>query len=403
MLILKKGEEASLKDKTMLIHYKEEREKYKGAVVPPIFQNSLFTFDGYEGIDDAFENPETANIYTRGNNPTVTMVEEKIAKLCGGEEAKMFASGMGAISSAILHFVKAGDHIITINNVYGPTNNFIKHYLKEKCNVNSTYVEGKKRSDFENAIQPNTSLIYLESPSSVVFSLQDLEGVAALAKGHGIKTVMDNTWATPIFQKPLKMGIDLEIHSCSKYIGGHSDVVAGVIIGSRKDINEIKKNEAALLGAKMAPFEAWLILRSLRTLAIRMKEHQKNTLEVIRFLQEHEAVKGIYHPFSSTFDQRELCEKQMSGFSGLLAFELKTTDLEKIKSFVNSLEYFKIGVSWGGHESLVLIPAIAYLKEMMKEQFETLNISLGTVRLSVGLEDVGDLIEDLKRGLEKVR
>ena len=387
----------------MLIHYKEEREKYMGAVVPPIFQNSLFTFEGYEGIDEAFGNPESANIYTRGNNPTVTLVEEKIAQLCGGESAKMFASGMGAISSALLHFVKAGDHIITINNVYGPANNFIKHYLKEKCNVDSTYVEGKKVSDFEEAIRPNTSLIYLESPSSVVFSLQDLEGVVALAKSHGIKTVIDNTWATPIFQKPLRLGVDLEVHSCSKYIGGHSDVVAGVVVGSSKDIQEIKKNESALLGAKMAPFEAWLILRSLRTLSIRMREHQKNTLEVLRFLEEHKAVGTIYHPASSTFDQKELFERQMCGYSGLLAFELKTKDLEQIKSFMNSLEYFKIGVSWGGHESLVLIPAVAYLKEMTKEQFKALNICLGTVRLSIGLEDASDLIEDLRKALNKIQ
>ena len=392
-----------MKDKTMLIHYKEEREKYMGAVVPPIFQNSLFTFEGYERIDDAFEKPESANIYTRGNNPTVTLVEEKIARLCGGEDAKMFASGMGAISSAILHFVKAGDHVITINNVYGPANNFIKHYLREKCNIDSTYVEGKNVSDFEDALRSNTTLIYLESPSSVVFSLQDLEGIATLAKSYGIKTVIDNTWATPIFQKPLELGIDLEVHSCSKYIGGHSDVVAGVVVGSSKDICEIKKNEAALLGAKMAPFEAWLILRSLRTLAIRMKEHQKNTLEILRFLEGHETVGAIYHPASSFFDQKELLQKQMRGYSGLLAFELKTNDLEQIKSFMNSLEYFKIGVSWGGHESLALIPAVAYLKEMTKEQFEALNICLGTVRLSIGLEDVSDLIEDLKRGLEQVR
>jgi cystathionine beta-lyase len=391
-----------MKDKTMLVHYREERSKYMGAVVPPIFQNSLFTFDGYEGLDSAFENPDTANIYTRGNNPSVSMVEDKLARLCGGESAKMFASGMGAISSAILHFVKAGDHMITINNVYGPANNFIKHYLKEKCNVDSTYVEGKKVREFEEAIRPNTTLIYLESPSSVVFSLQDLEGVVTLAKKHGIKTVIDNTWATPIFQKPLLLGVDLEVHSCSKYIGGHSDVVAGVVVGSNNDINQIKANEAALLGAKMAPFEAWLIMRSLRTLSIRMAEHQKNTMEILEFLESHEAVGDIYHPASSSYDQKELYQKQMTGYSGLLAFELKTNDLEKIKSFMNAFQYFKIGVSWGGHESLVIIPAVAYLKEMTKEQFEALNISLGTVRLSIGLEDVSDLIEDLKAAFKKV-
>jgi len=386
----------------MLIHQGEEESKYMNAVVPPIFQNSLFTFASFEELDEAFSNPGEANIYTRGNNPGVTIVEEKIAKLCRGEAAKMFASGMGAISAAILHCVKAGDHIITISNVYGPTNNFIKTYLKEKFDITSTYVEGKQVQDFGKAILPNTTLIYLESPSSVVFSLQDLEGVAKLAKKHGIKTVIDNTWATPIFQKPLTMGIDLEVHSCSKYFGGHSDVVAGVVVGSKKELDKLRVNEGLLLGAKMAPFEAWLILRSLRTLGIRMKAHQDNTYKILNFLENHKLVGKVYHPKASDYDQTDLFQKQMTGYTGLLSFELKTDDLDKIKAFKNSFKHFKIGVSWGGHESLVLIPAVAYLKEMSKEQFDALNINLGTVRISVGLEDVEDLIEDLEIALEKI-
>ncbi len=392
-----------MKDKTMLIHFNEDRSKYLGAVVPPIFQNSLYTFESYEDIDNAFDHPESRCIYTRGNNYGVNMVEEKIAMLCGGESSKMFASGMGAISSAILHCVKAGDHIVTLNNVYGPANNFISQYLQKKCGIESTFVDGKEVSDFETAIRPNTKLFYLESPSSVVFSLQDLEAIVALAKKHGIKTVIDNTWATPLFQKPLSMGVDLEVHSCSKYLGGHSDVVAGVVIGKKEDIDAIKLNEAALLGAKMAPFEAWLILRSLRTLAVRMQEHQQNTQKVLDFLTGHEAVAKVHHPALPDNDQYALFQKQMTGFSGLFAFELKTDNLDKIKAFINSLQYFKIGVSWGGHESLVYIPAISYLKELKPEQFAAMNICLGTVRISIGLEDVDDLIKDLDNALEKTK
>lgn len=392
-----------MKEKTMLVHYGEDRSKYMGAVVPPIFQNSLFTFESYEEIEQAFGCPGLADIYTRGSNPSVRMVEEKIAKLCGGESAKMFASGMGAISSAILHCVKAGEHIITIHNVYGPTNDFIKHYLREKCNIDSTFVEGKEVCDFINAIQPNTTLIYLESPATVVFSLQDIQAIASLAKKHNIKTVIDNTWATPIFQKPLSLGVDLEVHSCSKYLGGHSDIVAGIIVGKKQEIAKINDSEAALLGAKMAPFEAWLIMRSLRTLPLRMREHQENTKKVVDFLAEHEFVTHIYHPALPSFDQRELYEKQMTGFSGLFSFEVKADNVEKIKAFVNTLKYFKIGVSWGGHESLVTIPAMGSLRELEAEQFAAMNISLGTIRLSIGLEDADDLIEDLAAALEQLR
>ncbi|GAB2567229.1 trans-sulfuration enzyme family protein [Gracilibacillus alcaliphilus] len=389
-----------MKDKTMLVHFSEEDSKQNhGAVVPPIYQNSLFVYEDWDAIDQAFDDPVNNFLYTRGKNPSVSLVEEKLAKLAHGEKAKLFASGMGAISAAILHFVKANDHIVTVSNVYGPTNNFIKHYLKEKCNIDSTYVSGKRIEEFEQAIQPNTTLIYLESPSSALFSLQDVEAVVQLAKQRGIHTVIDNTWASPIFQKPLDLGVDLEVHSCSKYIGGHSDVVAGVVIGKTEDIDQLFLHEAALLGAKMSPFESWLILRSLRTLKIRMKEHQENALQVAQYLESHPKVSKVHYPGLPSFDQYQLGQKQMSGYSGLFAFELRTEDVLEIKKFVNSLSYFKIGVSWGGHESLVYVPAISYLKELTPQQFKEMGISLGTVRLSIGLEDAEDLIADLDQAL----
>ncbi|MGL4383286.1 MAG: trans-sulfuration enzyme family protein, partial [Bacilli bacterium] len=298
------------------------------------------------------------------------------------------------------HYVNSGDHIITINNVYGPANNFIKHYLGNKVKVSSTFVLGNEIKDFEDAILPNTKLIYLESPSSAIFSLQDIEAIVKLAQKHNIKTIIDNTLATPIFQQPLTLGVDLEVHSCSKYLGGHSDIISGVIVGKKKDIDEIKLNEAALLGAKMAPFEAWLLLRSLRTFKIRVLAHQSNTSDVLDFLQDHAQVSKIYHPRCCSLAQQEIYNKQMSGYTGLLAFDLKTENIEQIKCFVNSLKYFRIGVGWGGHESLVYAPAISYLKEMDASSFKALNISLATIRLSIGLEDSEDLIADLKHAFE---
>lgn len=385
---------------TKLIHYKEGGN---GSVVPPIYQSSLFTFENWDSIDKAFDDPFNNSIYTRGNNPSVSLVEEKIAILCGGERAKLFSSGMGAISSAILHFVKHGEHIISIKNVYGPANNFMNVYLKEKCNIETTFIDGKDIKDFENSIKDNTKLIYLESPSSAVFGLQDIKKVVALAKKNNIKTIIDNTWATPVFQRPLEMGIDLEIHSCSKYIGGHSDVVAGVVVGKEIDIRSIFDREHAFLGAKLSPFEAWLILRSLRTLKIRMLQHQENAIAVANFLDEHPKIKKVLYPGIESFEQYQLAKEQMSGFSGLMGFIIDSNNIDEIKNFFNSLKYFRIGVSWGGHESLIYAPAISYLKEMPKEQFDNMGISLGVMRISVGLEEVNDLIDDLKQALKHIK
>lgn len=371
-----------------------------GAVVPPIFQNSLFTFENWDAIDHAFDDRTNSYIYSRGNNPTVEVVEEKLAAISKGEKAKLFPSGMAAISAAMLSCTKAKSHIIAVKNIYGPANNLIQSYLMPKFDMEVTFVEGINVSEFKDAIQDNTDLIYLESPSSVVFSLQDIAAVTELAKSKGISTIIDNTWATPIFQKPLTLGVDLEVHSCSKYIGGHSDVVAGVVIGSEERINSIFTREFEWLGAKTAPFEAWLILRSLRTLNVRIKQHQESAMKIAIYLEQHPKIRKVNYPGLASFPQKELVKQQMSGFTGLMSFQLAATDLDKIKQFFNGLELFQIGVSWGGHESLIYAPAISYLKELTPEQFEGMGISVGDMRISIGLEDVDDLIADLDQALD---
>ena len=387
-------------DNTILNH--DEREKAHGAVVPPIYQNSLFTFESWEDIDNAFEHKSEAFIYSRLLNPTAKIAEDKLAKLAGAEKAKLCASGIAAITSAILHCVKANDHILTIKNIYGPTNNFICKYLKEKLNIESSFVDGKNTDNFLKHVKDNTSLIYLESPASLDFEIQDLKAIAAFAKSRNIKTVIDNTYASPVFQKPLQMGIDIEVHSASKYICGHSDVVAGLILSDSQTLDSILLAEHELLGAKIAPFEAWLILRSLRTLPIRMKAHYENAMRVAQFLKEHDKVKQVLYPGLPDFPQKALVDKQMSGSGGLMSFELDTQDIDKIKNFVNSLELFKLGVSWGGHDSLVYAPVISYLKELKPEQFQAMGIKEGLIRISVGLEDPEDLMNDLNNALQKI-
>jgi cystathionine beta-lyase len=386
---------------TLLAHLGEDRERFHGAVVPPLYQNSLFTFKDWDDIDAAFEDRTGRPIYTRLTNPTTSVAEQKIAALAGdGYHARLTASGMAAVSSAILNVISPGDHIVAVKNVYGPTNNFINRYLREKMNVSVTFVPGDTLSGFKKAITGKTTLIILESPSSAIFGLQDISAVAQLAKSLGITTMIDNTWATPLYQKPLDMGVDIEVHSVSKYLGGHSDIVAGAIISSPGRIRSITVNESELLGATIAPFTSWLITRSLRSLPMRLEYHQKNAMAVAEFLDRHPGVARVFYPGLPSHPQHDLAGKQMSGFTGLLSFRLASNDLDRIKTFFNSLEVFQIGVSWGGHESLIYAPAISYLKELPPERFDDLGISLGDMRISVGLENVEDLIRDLSGALE---
>jgi cystathionine beta-lyase/cystathionine gamma-synthase len=386
---------------TLLCH--DNEHKHEGAVVPPIFQNSLFTFPDWEGIEQAFDARQEHFIYSRGKNPTVDFAEKKLAEIAHAERAVLFTSGMAAISAAVLYCVEPNSHIITVKNVYGPTSNFMANYLREKLNIETTFISGKKVEEFSVNIRKNTTLIYLESPSSAVFGLQDLEAVALLAKEKKIKTICDNTWATPLYQNPLDLGIDFEVHSVSKYLGGHSDLVAGVVMGKKQEMEALFSREYEWLGGKIAPFEAWLLIRSLRTLPIRMQRHQKNAMKVAQFLEKQPQIELVCYPGLPSFPQYELGKKQMSGYSGLLSFQLKTNDIDKVKAFYNTLKMFHKGVSWGGFESLVYAPAISYLKELSPEQFANMGISLGDIRISVGLENVEDLISDLRNGLENLK
>lgn len=390
-------------EQTQLNCDKNDRNDVYGAVVPPIYQNSLFTFESWEAIEAAFEDKINNPIYTRGCNPTVAVVERKIAALAKGDSARLFASGMAAISAGMLHFLKAGDHVITLNNIYGPAISLLNDFIVPKMSVSVSYVSGCDLDELIGAIQPNTKLIYLESPTSVVFSVQDLQKIAKVAKRHGISTMIDNTWATPLYQKPLSLGIDLEMHSCSKYLGGHSDIVSGVLIGKQDLIEAIHKTEYELLGAKMAPMEAWILLRSLRTLDLRMARHQQSGQAIAEFLQNHPKVTQVFYPGLKNSKQYALAQQQMSGYSGLLSFELATKDKEQVKKFVNALEIFQIGVSWGGHESLVYAPAISYAKEQSAERLDKMAITIANIRLSIGLENVEDLMQDLSLALSNIR
>lgn len=373
------------------MHAGEDPARFAGAVVPPIFQNSLFASPDVETFLNRYAPHSAVYDYTRVANPTTDILEAKLAALERTEAARCFGSGMAAVTAAVMHGVKAGDHAIAVDTVYGPTRNLLSAYMA-RYDVAVTFVPGTDPQQFADAILPNTRLIYLESPSSVVFRLQDLAAVAALARERGITTVADNSWASPYFQNPADFGIDLVLHSATKYLGGHSDIVAGVVLGPKAHLDGLKDQEGCLLGGILDPFAAWLMLRGLRTLPLRMERHQANGLAVARFLEAHPKIARVHYPGLPSHPQYELARRQMRGSSGLLSFELKDGGQAAAFAMVDRLRYFAIGVSWGGFESLAV--PFGFPSEERGGEMRW------GARLHVGLETVEDLLEDLDSALK---
>jgi cystathionine beta-lyase/cystathionine gamma-synthase len=365
-----------LNDSDIVTHLGDDYTDYNGAVVPPIYMNSLHVTS-----KNNMDSPGPW-AYGRISNPTVSIFERKIAALEKADKALAFASGMAAISSAILANIKSGGHIITIDSVYYPARVFISEFLKD-FGVESTFIPGDDMAGFEKALQPNTSVIYLESPSSHVFLLQDLRKVAALAKEANAVTIVDNSWATPIYQKPLTMGIDLSVHSATKYIGGHSDIIAGVVAGGEAMMKKVQRVRE-IYGGILGPMEAWLAIRGLRTLPLRLKAQGKSAQYIAAKLEAHPKVKKVYYPGLPSHPQYELAKTQMTGFTSPLSFDIGVGETER-KAFIRRLKWFAYGGSWGGHESLIA---------------ET---PYGILRTYIGLEDRDTLWRDFEQSLDQIK
>ena len=388
-----KPQDLQYKTKSDIVtHVGDEYAEFMGAIVPPIFQNSLFLKPTpYNGIPEGNE-----FVYTRVNNPTIDIAERKIAALECAEAAACFSSGMGAISAAIMHFVKKDCHIIAPHTIYGPTRTFITKYLAEKFGVTHTFVHGSDLEEIKAAIRPETTLIYLESPSSLVLYMQDIEEIAKIAKEHGIGTAIDNTYATPLHQNPYTYGIDLVCHTASKYMGGHSDIVAGVVAGSKEMIAQIAHEERELLGSCMDPHQAWLLIRGLRTMPVRVKAHGESGLKVAKWLEQHPCVKEVFYPGLDSHPQKELVDKYLKGgLNGLIGF-VYDGSAEQAREFMYSLKMFQYGVSWGGFESLVAPGSVG----LTDEEAAAIGMPANVVRIHVGLEDVDTLIADLEQAFE---
>ena len=357
------------------------------AVVPPIVQTSLFTFKDYDDMVASYKGERVRPIYTRGLNPTVRMFEEMLAKLEGAEDAIGFASGMSAISSTVLSFVEPGDRIVAVNHVYPDAFRLFGTHLK-RMKVEVTYVDGRDEEAVAKAL-PGAKLFYMESPTSWVMDTHDVASLARLAKDQGIITAIDNSWASPIFQQPISLGVDLVIHSASKYLGGHSDVVAGVVAGSKELIGRVRSEAYPYLGGKLSPFDAWLLIRGLRTLPIRMKAHERSALTVAQRLQAHPLVETVCHPgLGNTLPPG------LSGTSGLFSFIFR--DGVDVRRFADHLELFKLGVSWGGHESLIVPGEVVLSQKAQPNSAAAFGISPRSVRLHVGLEGTEALWSDLE-------
>lgn len=387
------SEEADPIRRASLIVAHDEVNAYD-AVVPPIVQTSLFTFSSYDEMNETYMGKKTRPTYSRGLNPTVRHFEDMIARLEGGEDAIGFASGMAAISSTVMTFVRPGDKLLCVRHVYPDAYRLFEILLKQ-YGVHTVYVDGRDEAAVAREL-PGAALFYLESPTSWSMDALDVASLAALARKHGVVTAIDNSWASPVFQQPLSLGVDLVLHSASKYIGGHSDVVAGVVTGSKALIGKVRSTTYPYLGGKLSPFDAWLLIRGLRTLPARMKAHEAAALHVARKLTTHPLVENVLHPGLGNS-----LPPGLSGTSGLFSFTF--TEGVDIPKFADELKLFKLGVSWGGHESLVVPATVVHNQAAGPNSAVDFGISPRVVRLHVGLEGAEALWADLGGAIDAAR
>jgi cystathionine gamma-lyase len=373
---------------TQAINAGQDPEGLTGAISVPIFQTSTFVQEGL-GQHKGYQ-------YARSHNPTRTALEECLAKLENAKFGISVGSGMAA-ASTVLNLVSAGDHVIVGEDVYGGVYRLFERVLR-RYNVEFTYVNARNIDAVRGAIKKNTRLLWLESPTNPLVWLSDIRTLSGLAKEHGILTVVDNTFASPYFQKPLDLGADVVIHSATKYLGGHSDVIAGAIVTSREDLHETLRFHQNAVGAVPAPFDCYLVLRGIKTLALRMRQHEINARAIAEFLESHPCVKKVFYPGLQSHPQHELARKQMTGFGGIVSFEIDG-GIEAVKQFIERSRLFALAESLGGVKSLVAHPATMTHAPVPAEIREQRGITDGLLRLSIGIEETEDLLSDIEFAL----
>lgn len=377
---------------TQAVHAGEDREANFGALSVPIYPASVFAFtDAEEGI--AIHNYEKDGyFYGRLGNPTVSALEHTIAELEQGEDALAFASGMAAISAAAFTLVGSGDHIVAPESMYSTTTNFLKH-IGDQFGVETTFVDAADAEAYTAAIRPNTKMFWMETPSNPLVRITDIAEVAAAGRRAGIASVVDNTFATPYNQRPLELGADLVIHSATKYLGGHSDLTAGLLVGRGDLVDKARHGAAKLYGGNIAPQVAWLVLRGIKTLALRMERHNANAFAFANTIADHPRVKAVYYPGLGSHQNHEIAKRQMSGFGGMVGVDVGSA--ETAKSLVNNLKVCTFATSLGGVETLVQPVALMTHATLSPEERAQAGVSAGLLRISVGIEHIDDICQDI--------
>jgi methionine-gamma-lyase len=384
---------------TLCVHGSGGVDVTTGAVSIPIYQSSTFAFKSAKDGADIFAGEKEGYVYTRIGNPTQAALEREIAFLENGEAALAFGSGMAAISSVVLSLTESGTNVVSSNTLYGGTHQLFQETLP-RYNITVAEVDGTDLKAIEKAVDENTRCIYIETPANPTLAIIDIRGCAKIAKKWNIPLIVDNTFCTPYFQRPLELGADIVIHSATKYIGGHGDTVAGLVIGRKDYIDELRGCTLRDLGGITSPLNAWLLVRGLKTLAIRMERHQENALEIAKYLTLHPKVARVWYPGLTTHPQHELAKSQMSGFGGIVSFELKG-GRKAGEKLMNSVQLFTLAVSLGDVDSLIEHPASMTHSTYNSEDLKKCGISEEFVRLSIGIEDSHDLIADLSQALKK--
>lgn len=387
---------------TAVIHKGYNSSEHHDSLVTPLYQTSTYSFANAQEGEDRFAGNSEGNIYSRLGNPTVRVLEERMAEIEGGQGALAFGSGMAAVSATLIYLTKAGDHVLCSRGIYGCTFGLLE-IMEEKYGITHDLVSMTTEQEVEQAIRPETVCIYVETPINPTMELVNLQAVMAVAKKHNLRVVVDNTFSSPYLQNPLRMGADFVLHSATKYLNGHGDVVGGVLVGRDADeMQHVRMTVQKDVGGIMSPFDAWLLLRGLKTLHVRMDRHVANAQKVLEFLKRQELVKKIYYPFDVQHPQYEIAKQQMRQGGGLISFEIEGGK-KQAQQFLDSLSLIKIAVSLGDAETLIQHPATMTHAVVPQENREAMGISDSLLRLSVGLEHTDDLIADLNYAFEQVK
>ena len=379
---------------TKAIHVGEEpRRMQYGDVVSPIHLSTTFAKESIEDVEKGY-------VYSRSANPTRNSLEKKLAALENARYALAFSSGLAAETTVLLSLLGKGDHVIAFDDLYGGTKRLFNRVM-ERFGIGFSYVDLRDPVSLKPFIRDDSKMVWIESPTNPLMKLADIKAISSIAHEHGLLVVVDNTFASPYFQKPLDLDADIVVHSVTKYLGGHSDVIGGALMVNDSEIYEKLRFHQNSVGAILSPFDSWLVMRGVKTLAIRMERHEYNAMRIAKYLENHPLVEKVYYPGLKSHPQHELARRQMTGFGGMLSFELKG-GLEEAKAFVEALEVFALAESLGGVESLIEIPALMTHASIPREERLKIGIKDSLIRVSVGIEDLEDLIEDMERGFRKI-